>query len=238
MTEPLWAIVPAAGCGRRVGGTVPKQYLPLAGASVIEHALASVLAAPGLDGVMVALATGDDRFARLPLAGDPRVHRVIGGAERAHSVLAAADALAARLPAADRAWVLVHDAARPCLHPDDLARLLACRGATPGALLACPLADTLKQAAASEAERPVVARTLPREGLWRAMTPQLFPLALLREALRAGLNAGAMPTDEADALERLGHAPVLVPGRADNLKITRPEDLALAGAVLAARGVA
>lgn len=238
MNEPLWAIVPAAGCGRRMGGTVPKQYLPLAGATVIEHALAGVLAAPGLDGVMVALAAEDDRFTRLPLAGDSRVHRVIGGVERAHSVLAAADALAARLPAAGQAWVLVHDAARPCLHPDDMQRLLACRGRPPGALLACALADTLKQAVAGGAERPVVARTLPREGLWRAMTPQLFPLALLREALRAALAAGAVPTDEADAVERLGHAPMLVSGRADNLKITRPEDLALADAVLAARGAA
>ncbi len=238
MSEPLWAIVPAAGCGRRMASAVPKQYLPLAGATVIEHALAGVLAAPGLDGVMVALAAEDDRFARLPLAADPRVQRVTGGATRAHSVLAALDALAARLPGAGPAWVLVHDAARPCLHPDDMARLLACRGTPPGALLACALADTLKQAAAGGAPQPVVAQTLPREGLWRAMTPQLFPLALLRQALREALAAGEVPTDEANAVERLGHAPRLVPGRADNLKITRPEDLAIAAAVLAARGAA
>jgi 2-C-methyl-D-erythritol 4-phosphate cytidylyltransferase len=218
--------MPAAGSGRRLGSPVPKQYLNLAGRTVIEHALATFLADSRCQQIVVALDPDDQQFRRLPLASDPRLLLVAGGAQRCDSVRNAVAALAA----ADDDWVLVHDAARPCLRRADLDALLAALADDAvGGLLATPLADTLKRADALQR----VADTPSRESMWRALTPQMFRLRLLREALQTANTGGREPTDEAQAVEWAGHAPRLVPGRADNLKLTSPADLPLVAAVLA-----
>ena len=218
--------MPAAGRGRRMAGgdAPPKQYLPLAGRTVIEHALAPFLADAACQGVVVALAAGDDRFAVLPVARDPRVVTVEGGAERRDSVAAGLAAIRARVGGADP-WVLVHDAARPCLPRADLARLLASLAAAPdGALLALRVADTVKRADAAGR----VAATVPRDGLYRAQTPQAARLGRLLAALAAAPGA----TDEASALESGGARPLLVAGSPANIKVTEPDDLALAARLL------
>jgi 2-C-methyl-D-erythritol 4-phosphate cytidylyltransferase len=220
-----WLIMPAAGSGSRFGGQTPKQYLPLAGATVIEHALGVFRDDARCQGIVVALDAGDTHFGRLPLAGDARIRCVAGGARRCDSVR---NALAA-LPGADDAWVLVHDAARPCLSRADTDALLAACGEDPvGGLLAAPVADTLKRVDAAGR----VLQTPSREGLWRALTPQMFRLGLLRQALAAAQGTGREPTDEAQAVEWLGHAPLLVAGDPANIKITTAADLRLAAALL------
>jgi 2-C-methyl-D-erythritol 4-phosphate cytidylyltransferase / 2-C-methyl-D-erythritol 2,4-cyclodiphosphate synthase len=220
-----WLVTPAAGRGSRMAGAgVAKQYLPLAGRTVLEHALAPFLADPACQGVVVALAADDRHFATLAIARDPRLSTVTGGAARRDSVAAGVAWLRQRLGTADP-WVLVHDAARPCLPRADLARLLAALpAAADGALLALRIVDTVKRGDASGR----VAATVPREALWRAQTPQAFRLASLAAALAAEPQA----TDEASAVEALGLRPRLVPGSAANIKITEPEDLALAGRLL------
>ncbi len=212
-----------------MGHTAPKQYLPLAGATVIEWALAPLLAAGGLQRLVVALPPGDTAFARLAPAADPRVRMVTGGATRADSVAAGLAALTAYDEALP---VVVHDAARPCLTPDDLARLLAVAHEPGGGLLAVAVSDTLKRATAAG----TVQETVDRSGLWQALTPQAFPLATLRRALDARDRADAGITDEASAVERLGLAPRLIAGDPANVKVTEPGHLTLAGALLAARG--
>lgn len=228
----IWAVVPAAGRGLRMGVDCPKQYLPLVGAPVLSWSLRPLLAEPRIRAVVLVVASDELRVAALPEAGNPKLRVVIGGAERQDSVRAGLAALAGQ--AAEHDWVLVHDAARPCLHPDDLGRLLTCTGdaAFPGGLLAAPVADTLKRTGGDGR----VAQTICRDGLWRALTPQMFRWGPLLAAMAAAERDGARVTDEAQAMERLGHAVALVPGRSDNLKITHPEDLVLAQAVLAARG--
>jgi 2-C-methyl-D-erythritol 4-phosphate cytidylyltransferase / 2-C-methyl-D-erythritol 2,4-cyclodiphosphate synthase len=221
-----WLVMPAAGRGRRLAGdgALAKQYLPLAGRSVLEHALEPFLADPACLGIVVALAADDGRFAALPVARDPRVTAVTGGAERRDSVAAGLAWLRARVGAADP-WVLVHDAARPCLPRADLARLLAALpGAPDGALLAVRIADTVKRGDAAGR----VAATVPREALYRAQTPQAFRLGRLLAALAACPGA----TDEASAIEAAGARPLLVAGSAANIKVTEPDDLALAGRLL------
>ena len=220
-----WLVMPAAGSGRRFGGAMPKQYQTLGAGSVIQHALAPFLADARCAGVVVALDPHDTRFGALPEARDPRLKRVPGGARRCDSVRIALDAI----DADDAAWVLVHDAARPCVTVREISALLAaCEHDAVGGLLALPVADTLKRA--DEAER--VLKSPPRAGLWRALTPQMFRLGLLRRALRAAHDAGRDPTDEAQAVEWLGEAPRLVAGNSGNLKITTAADLALAAAML------
>ncbi len=225
-----WCVVPAAGRGSRVGAGRPKQYLALAGDSVIGHTLRALAEHPGVSGLVVVLAADDaDWPGWTSLAGKPLL-TATGGAERCDSVLAGLD----RLPpsVADADPVLVHDAARPCLRRDDLSRLLAVGTAHPdGALLASPVADTLKRADAASCSEA----TVPRAGLWRALTPQIFPRGLLAQALRTARAAGVAVTDEAMAVERLGHRPRLVEGAADNLKITTAGDLPLAAFLLSRR---
>jgi 2-C-methyl-D-erythritol 4-phosphate cytidylyltransferase len=221
-----WLVMPAAGIGRRFGSERPKQYAPLRGRTVIEWALAPFLADARCAGAMVALAAHDPYWPEVAL---PEVMTVAGGAERSHSVRNALTALAPRAAAED--WVLVHDAARPCLAPGDLERLLGALAEHPlGGLLAVPAADTLKRADAHGA----VAATVDRTGLWRALTPQMFRYGTLCRALDAAHAAGRVPTDEAQALEWLDERPVLVAGSAGNLKITTAADLTLAAALLEA----
>lgn len=223
-----WALVPAAGSGRRFGGEVPKQYLRAAGKPLIEHALDTLLAHPGVDGVVVALADGDPRWPGwTSLHGKP-VITCVGGGERADSVLAALHNLPAGM--AEDELLLVHDAARPNLHADDITKLIAAANAcVDGAILAAPVRDTLKRADAGTR----IASTEPRDGLWRALTPQAFRRDLLRRALERALADRLVVTDEAMAVERMGRHPALVEGREDNLKVTTPADLALAEFLLA-----
>jgi 2-C-methyl-D-erythritol 4-phosphate cytidylyltransferase/2-C-methyl-D-erythritol 2,4-cyclodiphosphate synthase len=223
-----WLVMPAAGSGRRFGGE-PKQYQRLLDRTLIEWSLAPFLADPRCVGIVIALAAGDTRFADLRCAGDPRVRTVIGGTERADSVRAAIEVL----PANEETWVLVHDAARPCLSSAEIdALLVVATQSQSGALLATPVADTLKRVATLGDASPAVAQTSSREGLWRALTPQAFPSPLLHRALAAAAAAGRQPTDEAQAVEWLGLAPRLVVGSARNIKVTQPGDLSLAAAIL------
>lgn len=217
---PFWVVVPAAGIGTRMQAAVPKQYLPLGRLTVIEHTLSCFLAHPKLLGVVVCLSAEDNHWATLAVSKQPTIETVIGGEERADSVLAALDFLATREPA--DSWVLVHDAARPNLQPEDLEKLLitASQDAV-GGLLATPARDTLKQT--DGAGRVKV--TLDRKTIWQALTPQMFRLGQLRQALQQALVAGQAITDEASAIELAGLSPLLVEGRSDNLKITHPEDV-------------
>nr|WP_318383797.1 2-C-methyl-D-erythritol 4-phosphate cytidylyltransferase [uncultured Enterobacter sp.] len=220
MIPDVCAVVPAAGFGRRMQTECPKQYLSIGDKTILEHAVDALLANPRVAKVIIAISPGDARFAQLPLADHPQVTVVDGGSERADSVLAGLKA------AGDAQWVLVHDAARPCLHQDDLNRLLALEGvSTVGGILAAPVRDTMKRA---EPGKTAIAHTVDRNDLWHALTPQFFPRELLHDCLLRALDDGATITDEASALEHCGYHPQLVPGRADNIKVTRPEDLALA----------
>jgi 2-C-methyl-D-erythritol 4-phosphate cytidylyltransferase len=217
----LTAIVPAAGIGSRMGADCPKQYLQLAGQTILEHTLGALLSHPAIARVIVALAPHDRWFDALPVAADPRVLRVEGGAERAFSVLNA-------LHVAEGGWVLVHDAARPCLTHGDLDRLIATAIHCGGAILGSRVRDTMKR---SDAMGNILG-TVDREQLWHALTPQMFPTHTLLRALEEGLALGATITDEASAMERAGFTVRMVEGRADNIKVTRPEDLSLAGLFL------
>ena len=225
-----WFVVPAAGASRRLGGPVPKQYQQLAGRCVIEHTLGVLLSHAALAGGAVALAADDEHWPTLPAALRHRVTTTIGGRERCHSVLAGLRALSSAAP---EDWVLVHDAARPCLCQADLTRLLeTCSGDAVGGLLAVPVADTLKL----EDGLGRIAKTVPRERLWRAQTPQMFRHGLLMSALEQAIGDGETPGDEAAAIERLGLRPLLVEGSTLNIKITHPADLAFAADVLASKG--
>ena len=226
----LWAIVPAAGRGSRFGGEVPKQYLTVAGKPLLEHALRALLAHPVVEGVVVALAAGDDRWPGWESFEGKPVRTCTGGDERAESVLAGLAALPESVRADD--FVLVHDAARPNLAFDDLDQLLTRgRGDPVGAILATPVRDTLKRAG----DDGGIDGTEPRERLWRALTPQLFRRLQLARALEAARAAGLAVTDESMAMERQDHRPLLVEGREDNFKITTPADLALFEFILSQR---
>ena len=217
-----WVVVPAAGAGRRFGGELPKQYVQLFGRSILHHTLERLARHPDVTGLLVVLAADDAHWPGWrELCGKP-VLRCAGGAERADSVLAGLKALPDSVR--ERDWVLVHDAARPCLRPDDLTRLLDHgRSHGVGAVLAAPVRDTLKRA---DGIGEIVA-TEPRESLWRALTPQLFRRATLSRALESALLAGQAITDESMAIERLGLKPMLVEGADDNIKVTTTTDLAL-----------
>lgn len=231
MSAPrFWAALPAAGIGRRMGGETPKQYLSLAGRPVIEHTLERLCGFAPLQAVVVAVRAGDPWWPRLRLPA-PRQPRVVeGGDERCHSVLACLRLLADEADADD--WVLVHDAVRPCVRATDLQTLVDVAGAHPvGGILALPVRDTMKRT--DQADE--VLETVSREHLWHALTPQMFRLGALKRALEAALAAGWLPTDEAQAMEHVGARARLVEGHADNIKITRPQDLALAGLYLAAQ---
>jgi 2-C-methyl-D-erythritol 4-phosphate cytidylyltransferase len=224
----VWAVVPAAGAGRRFGGDVAKQYIELDGEPILAHALRALFAHPAVEGAVVALAADDAAWPGWhEFLGKP-VIACTGGATRAESVLAGLDALPESVRADD--FVLVHDAARPNLHVGDLDALLERGRADPvGAILAAPVRDTLKRAG----DDGGIDRTEPRERLWRALTPQLFRRLQLVRALEAALAEGIETTDESMAMERLGLRPLLVEGREDNLKVTTPADLALLRALRA-----
>lgn len=214
------AVLPAAGIGSRMQADCPKQYLTIGQQTILEHAIHALLRHPRITQVVVAISPEDQHFKTLPISQDPHVLVTEGGQQRADSVMAGLQL------AGNAEWVLVHDAARPCLHPDDLERLLAITAHTKvGGILAAPVRDTMKR---GQVGQNVIAHTVERQDLWHALTPQLFPLELLKSCLQRALDEGAEVTDEASALEHCGYHPLLVTGRSDNIKVTRPEDLTLA----------
>ncbi|MHB8912734.1 MAG: 2-C-methyl-D-erythritol 4-phosphate cytidylyltransferase [Lysobacter sp.] len=226
----IWVVLPAAGRGTRFGGDTPKSYLEAGGQTLIAHALDALLAHPRVAGAVVALAADDARWPGWTSRHGKPVLRCEGGGERADSVLAGLRVVPA--DAHHDPLVLVHDAARPNLHRDDLDRLIAAAEASAdGAILAAPVRDTLKRA---DADSRIVA-TEPRAGLWRALTPQAFRRSALIGALERARADGVAVTDEAMAIERTGAHPRLVEGRDDNLKVTTPADLALVDYLLSTR---
>lgn len=220
--NPLWCVVPAAGQGSRFGGVIPKQYLSLAGRPLILHTLERLATHPLIGGLMVVLAAEDAHWVELSTLASKSVLTTIGGAERADSVLKGLYALSALVQ--EDEFVLVHDAARPCVRHDDITRLITEGTQAGGALLATPLRDTLKSA---DSLRRVIT-TEPREARWRALTPQMFLYGELVRALQQVQAQDVVITDEAMAMEHAGHRPLLVEGADDNIKITTPADMALA----------
>ena len=218
MSRKIIAIIPAAGVGSRMQADKPKQYLTILGKTVLQHTLEIMLSHPAISRVIVALSKNDPYAAELAVLSHPKIQLVEGGATRAESVLSALNAVSE-----EHVWVLVHDAARPCLTTPDLDKLLATTDEN-GAILAVPVTDTVKRA---NIAGNIIA-TEDRSQLWQAQTPQFFPLDLLKKALNTGIRQKLTITDEASAMEFAGFQPHLVMGRRDNIKITRPEDLALA----------
>ncbi|VFP88793.1 2-C-methyl-D-erythritol 4-phosphate cytidylyltransferase [Candidatus Erwinia haradaeae] len=214
------AIVAAAGTGRRMQSVCPKQYLRICGKTILEHSLIVLLNNPNIQQIIVAIHPEDTYFNSLSIARDLRITTVYGGISRTDSVIAALK-IAPSTP-----WVLIHDAARPCLYPEDLCRLLALTSYSQvGGILAAPVNDTIKY---SILGANYISHTVSRNNLWQAFTPQLFPLKLLQTCLNRVINEKKNINDEATALEFCGFYPEILHGRRDNLKITEPEDLALA----------
>jgi 2-C-methyl-D-erythritol 4-phosphate cytidylyltransferase len=228
MSAPmLWCVVPAAGRGTRVGKDCPKQYLPLSGRPMIQHTLDRLAAHPRIAGLLVTLGAVDEHWPGLAMLNGKPVLTAIGGAERSDSVLAGLEALPADVTAAD--FVLVHDAARPCIRQADIDKLIELGTAVDGGLLGAPMRDTLKRADTS-------ARSLAtesRDERWRAFTPQMFRRGELTAALRDVVRRGLKVSDEAMAMELAGFAPLLVEGAEDNIKVTTAADFALAEFLLA-----
>ena len=218
----LWCVVPAAGRGTRVGGDCPKQYLPLAGRPLIEHTLERLAVHPQISGLLVTLAAADPYWSGIDTLHGKPVRHAEGGAERSDSVLAGLEALPDSVGADD--FVLVHDAARPCVRLADIDRLIERAGALDGGLLGAPLRDTLKRANGDGYSE----LTEPRDKRWRAFTPQMFRRGALTDALRAAARGGVNASDEAMAMELAGFAPLLVEGAEDNIKVTTAADFALA----------
>lgn len=222
MNIQFWGVVPAAGVGARMGADRPKQYLSLLGKTVIEHTLERLLEAKLFAGIAVAVSPEDPYWPELAISRHPKIHTAPGGRERADSVKNGLDFLAPLAGAND--WVLVHDAARPCVHAADIVKLTSTLADDPvGGILALPVHDTLKRV-----ESGAIMETVDRRQIWRALTPQMFRLGALHHALEDAAQRGLVVTDEASALELQGRRPRIVEGRPDNIKITRPEDLSLA----------
>ncbi|MGR9086389.1 MAG: 2-C-methyl-D-erythritol 4-phosphate cytidylyltransferase [Gammaproteobacteria bacterium] len=217
----FWGVVPAAGVGRRMQSDRPKQYLELGGMTVLEHSVSRLLQTNRFESVVVAVSIEDPYWPELEISRHPAIITAEGGKERADSVLSGLRRLEGSASAWD--WVLVHDAARPCVTASDIHKLIdALGGGDVGGILALSSHDTLKHV---DGRR--ITGTLDRTHIWRALTPQMFRYGMLKEALEAAMGNAAI-TDEASALEFLGLHPEIVEGRPDNIKITRPEDLALA----------
>jgi len=220
--QRYWGVIPASGVGKRMGGELPKQYLTLHDKTLLQHTIERLVSHPRIAGVVVAVAEHDDRWQAIENDFGDHVKWVVGGAERYNSVLNALKALS-QFAAMDD-WALVHDAARPCLRADDVDRLINEAKAGVGGILAVPVSDTMKRATTDGA----ITETVNREGLWRALTPQMFRVGLLIEAIEHAMTQDFPITDEASAVESLGHAPRVVAGHPDNIKITIPQDLELA----------
>lgn len=239
-TKPsLWCLLPAAGIGQRMGSNLPKQYLPLAGQTLLEITLSRLHLAFPQAALILPLHPEDSWWPAAELRFCKRYPKATlitcsGGNERADSVLNGLNALEALAKADD--WVLVHDIARPCVTQQDLKLLYSTLQDHPlGGLLAAPVADTMKRSqmgSASNNSFQEVVNTVDRNQLWHALTPQMFRYEKLKAALTQGLAKGLNITDEASAIEATGFQPLLIPGRRDNIKITHPADLAFAELLL------
>jgi 2-C-methyl-D-erythritol 4-phosphate cytidylyltransferase len=216
----LWCVIPAAGNGTRFAGDRPKQYAPLAGKPVLQWTMERLLAHPRIVGVLVVVADGDSHWSSLGPFGSKPILSAVGGDQRPDSVLAGLRALPDTV--ADEDFVLVHDAARPCVRHSDIDALIDQGSRAGGGLLAAPMRDTLKRADASGR----VDATESRDSRWRAFTPQMFRRGELRAALESAASAGIVVSDEAMAMERAGFRPLLVEGHDDNLKLTTQSDCA------------
>lgn len=219
----IWSVVPAAGIGSRMGLDTPKQYAELNGKTILEHTLSRLMSHPRIEGVVVAISDQDTFWPALGLSFDKPLLVVEGGKERCHSVLNGLLQLEQQLSPDD--WVLVHDAARPCVRLADIDKLIAQLIDHPvGGILAAPVRDTMKRGN----DQNDIVDTVERENLWHALTPQMFRLGLLKSSLENALQNGIVVTDEASAIEANGQVPHLVEGCHDNIKVTRFEDLSLA----------
>lgn len=218
MSREFIAIVPAAGIGSRMQADRPKQYLKILGKTILEHTLSIFLSYEKINQIILPVAENDPYLSGIDLLQDPRIKVVTGGTNRADSVLNGLRSIENK-----KSWVLVHDAARPCLRHEDLGKLVQIQDEN-GAILAIPAVDTIKR---SNADLQIQ-HTEDRSQLWLAQTPQFFPVELLQNALEQAEKQGFIVTDEASAMELAGFRPHLVAGRSDNIKVTRPEDLALA----------
>ncbi len=229
----VWVVVPAAGVGRRMQSAIPKQYLKINGCTVLQHTLNCFSDHADIDGIVVALHAEDPYWnsAKIDVPGK-KLYTVEGGEERSDSVLNALEYLTLMEQLDDSSWVMVHDAARPCLQQQDINSLLAIRNdSVVGGILATPVRDTMKRSIAATNE---IAHSENRENLWHALTPQLFRLGELRESLKTALAKGIQITDESSALESAGKHPLIVEGCSSNIKITQAADLELAGWFLSA----
>lgn len=227
-TPRLWAVVPAAGSGRRFGGATPKQYLKIHNQSIMVHSINRLFALP-LSGCVIAISPDDDLAQTLNYQHASRLHFVAGGAERMDSVLAGLDFLQDRATPSD--WVLVHDVARPCIAVSSLNQLYnTLSGDTVGGILAIPVRDTLKKVHDGH-----IVETVSRDHLWQAQTPQMFRFGLLRDALIAAKQQNFQVTDEASAMELAGFSVKVVEGRMDNIKVTYNDDLVLAESIFQAQ---
>ena len=222
----IWAVIPAAGVGKRFSSDIPKQYLPLSGTPVLLHSINKLLKFDGFEEILVALNPADTFWQKLNFT-HPKVKTIHGGFERCNSVNSALEDLSDRAGNAD--WVLVHDAVRPCISDSDLKKITdIVHDEDVGGLLACPILDTIKEVD----ENLDVQKTIPREKLWSAMTPQIFRYELLKQALEAALVAGRSVTDEASAIESIGLTPRIVQGDKTNIKVTHSTDMVLAESII------
>ncbi|MFM2597326.1 2-C-methyl-D-erythritol 4-phosphate cytidylyltransferase [Vibrio fortis] len=219
--QGIVAVVPAAGVGSRMKADRPKQYLTINAITILEHTVNKLLSHPQVSKVVVAVSEGDPYFPELSLSQHPDVVRVKGGNERADSVLSALNYIQ---ESGLGEWVMVHDAARPCIQQGDIDKLIEAALSHPvGGILAAPVRDTMKRGVDG-----AIDHTVERANLWHALTPQMFRTLPLQQALAEALEQGVSITDEASAFEWKGASPALVAGRSDNFKVTQPEDLALA----------
>jgi len=218
-------VVPAAGVGKRMRSSCPKQYLTIENITILEHTVQRLLSHEAISHVIIALGENDEYFPSTSLFNHKNITCVTGGKERVDSVLAGLK----YLHAGQEQWVLVHDAARPCVRHQDLTRLINyCLENDHGGLLASPVRDTMKQANTEQ----LVANTLDRSQMWHALTPQMYKTLELTAAVTVALAKGISITDESSAMEASGFASGLVNGSSDNIKITQPEDLFLAEFIL------
>ena len=222
----IWAVIPAAGVGKRYGSEIPKQYLPLSGMPVLLHSINKFVKFDEIEEVLVALNPDDTFWPKLNFS-HPKVKTIHGGSERCDSVNRALVELSGR--AENEEWILVHDAARPCIRDFDVKKIIEIvHNEDVGGLLACPILDTIKEVG----DNLDVLKTIPREKLWSAMTPQIFQYELLKKAMNAVLVAGRSVTDEASAIELIGLTPRVVEGDKTNIKITHPQDMVLAESII------
>ena len=222
----IWAVIPAAGVGKRYSSDIPKQYLPLSGIPVLLHSINKLVKLDEIEEILVVLNPEDTFWEKLNLS-HPKVKAIHGGLQRCNSVNSALEELSGRAKKGD--WVLVHDAVRPCISDSDLKKITSIvNDEEVGGLLAFPILDTIKEVG----ENLDVQKTIPRGNLWSAMTPQIFRYEVLKQALEAAIMAGESVTDEASAIEAIGLTPRIIQGEKTNIKITHPSDMVLAESII------